>query len=521
MSVPMPPTDPAEPSATRPATTRAAWLGFACLGLLLLAFAAWRPLTLPDEGRYAEIGRWMLQSGDRITPRVNGIPFFHKPPLLYWLEADSIALFGVTPLAVRVPVVAHALLMLVALYLFARAIVAEAVARRAAWMFGTSLAFLAAGQYVNHDTLVACWIGIAIACFARACGPGGTVDAVWARLGFAACALGVLSKGLIGLALPGLVLAAWLIWDAPRDVPRWLARLPWLSGLAIFLALTAPWFWLAEREYPGMLAYLFGTQHLARYTAAGFNNARPWWFYLAAIALLSLPWGLLALVEGVRGLRAPLALPARWWRLCVAWVIAILVFFSVPRSKIVGYILPVMPAIALLAAAGWERLRLASRWRGIAWGAGVTLALALAVAANGYAERQGRRDGTGAIADALMARWQPGERVYVSGDYPYDLPFLANYPEQLIVIDDWVAVRLSGVDNWLTEMLDGAGFDPEAGEALQYPGALDAESSSASSWLLLPRHDEADDDWILVAETPAWALYRSPVSGGVAAPARP
>ena len=118
-------------------------------------------------------------------------------------------------------------------------------------------------------------------------------------------------------------------------------------------------------------------------------------------------------------------------------------------------------------------------------------------------------------------RCQPGERVYVSGDYPYDLPFLANYPEQLIVIDDWVAVRLSGVDNWLTEMLDGAGFDPEAGEALQYPGALDAAALDPGAWLLLPRHDEADDDWILVAETPAWALYRSPVSGGVAAPARP
>ena len=81
------------------------------LALLLLVLAAWRPLALPDEGRYAEVGRWMLSSGDWLTPRLDGVPFFHKPPLLYWLEAASMQLFGVTPWAARLVVVLHACLM--------------------------------------------------------------------------------------------------------------------------------------------------------------------------------------------------------------------------------------------------------------------------------------------------------------------------------------------------------------------------------------------------------------------------
>ena len=188
------------------------WLLLAVLWLLLLLFATMRPLAMPDEGRYGEVGRWMLQSGDWLTPRLNGLPFFHKPPYLYWLQALALATFGVNELALRVVPALHVGLMLVALYLAARRISTEAIARRAALMLGTSLTFLVGGQYVNHDMLVATWIGVAIWCFAFAFMAGERPNATLARLGFVACALGMLSKGLIGLALPGLVLLIWLLW---------------------------------------------------------------------------------------------------------------------------------------------------------------------------------------------------------------------------------------------------------------------------------------------------------------------
>ena len=187
------------------------WLTLGALCLLLLLMAAMRPLAVPDEGRYGEIGRWMLQSGDWLTPRLNGLPFFHKPPLLYWLQAMSLATFGINEVALRLVPALHAGLMLVALYLSARLISTEPIARRAVLMLGTSLTFLVGGQYVNHDMLVATWIGVAIWCFAFAFMAGDKPNALLARLGFAACALGMLSKGLIGIALPGMVLVVWLL----------------------------------------------------------------------------------------------------------------------------------------------------------------------------------------------------------------------------------------------------------------------------------------------------------------------
>ena len=113
----------------------------ASLSLLLLVLAALRPLALPDEGRYAEVGRWMLVSGDWLTPRLNGIPFFHKPPLMGWLEAASMAVFGVHDWSVRLVVAAHAVLLLACTLWGTRQIATEAVARRAVCMLGTSLAF--------------------------------------------------------------------------------------------------------------------------------------------------------------------------------------------------------------------------------------------------------------------------------------------------------------------------------------------------------------------------------------------
>ena len=192
--------------------SRGLLLILAALLFLLLALAALRPLSVPDEGRYADIGRWMLQSGDWMVPRLNGIPFFHKPPLLHWLLAGTMAVFGVSTWAARLVPALSAVLLLVALYCSSRILVNDQVARRAALMLGTSVSFLIGGQFINHDILVAAWISVAIWGFALAMLCGDRPHAGLARLAFIACALGVLAKGLIGVVLPGLVLFAWILW---------------------------------------------------------------------------------------------------------------------------------------------------------------------------------------------------------------------------------------------------------------------------------------------------------------------
>lgn len=491
------------------------WLMLAGLWLLLLSMAAMRPLAVPDEGRYGEVGRWMLQSGDWLTPRLNGLPFFHKPPLLHWLQALSLASFGINELALRLAPALHAGLMLVALYLSARNISTETIARRAVLMLGTSMTFLVAGQYVNHDMLVATWIGVAIWCFAFAFMAGEKPNGTLARLGFAACALGMLSKGLIGIALPGLVLFIWLLWT--RQFKK-ILYLPWLSGLALFTLIALPWFVLAQQKYPQLFDYMFIGQQFNRYTATTYNNPQPWWFYLLALVLLFFPWVFFSLNQWRRPFGPPASaatvapLAAPWWQLCWVWVIAIVFFFSIPHSKIVGYVLPVIAPLALLAALGWERA-MAHRARAGKLFLGLCLlnmAIALVLMTKvGDVTRTGRAQD---VAQALACAAQPTDTVYVSGKYPYDLPFYAQTNKPLVVLEDWPALRQRAGDGWQRELFEGADFDAQAAQVLQSPEALAPAGAAAGNWFVARTGNKMADGlvgWKLFYQGAGWVLYQS------------
>ena len=507
----------------RPVTEqRKSWLTLSVLFLLLLAFAAWRPLALPDEGRYGEVGRWMLQSGDWLVPRINGIPFFHKPPYLYWLEAASMAVFGAHAWAARLVPALHAGLMLLALYLSARHLASEVVARRAVWMLGSSLSFLLGGQYVNHDMVVAAWIGVAIWCFALAFMHGDKPHAALARWGFVACALGVLSKGLIGVALPGLVLLVWLV---STGQIRKVFGLPWVSGLALFVIIAVPWFWITELRFPGMLDYMFGKHQIGRFSATSFNNRQPWWFYGACLVLLLFPWVFFAINQGlaqvVRSKTATLLIAKNGLALCWLWLLAIMVFFSFPSSKIIGYALPVMPPLALLAALGWEEAVLRLKLGAPAqrrWFAGLCLAsLGLAAAANVAAARFTNQYGAKDVAQALEAAGgKPSDTVYQLGDFAYDLPFYRQASQPMVVIQDWPALRERRSDDWQNELLDGAKFDKASAHVLQEPQVLAQSGAQQGRFWLLAPHDSPLDGFALVFKGRAWSLYQGPAGAGSA-----
>ncbi|MDR0457889.1 MAG: glycosyltransferase family 39 protein [Burkholderiaceae bacterium] len=508
----------------------AAWWLMAALFALLLLLAALRPLALPDEGRYGEVGRWMAFSGDWLIPRLNGLPFFHKPPLLYWLEAASVTLLGATPWALRLAPALHAGLMLAALFLAARAFSrhtgagddGERLARRAALMLGSSPAFLVGGQYINHDMLVAAWIGVAIWCFAAAFLRGEKPHTGWALAGFAACALGVLSKGLIGLALPGLVLFIWLLWTRQF---RKVWRLPWLRGLLLFAVIAVPWFVLAERRYPGLFAYLFGVQQFTRYVGRGFNNVQPWWFYLPCLILLLFPWAFFALAEGAararRGKPSAAPLPAapvsrQVQALCWIWIAAILIFFSIPRSKLIGYILPVMPPLALLAALGWGRWMHGRRAAG-AWLAALTaLPLVMVCVANIVVSRyETPRTSARNIALALACDAAPDDPVYAVNSFPYDLPFYARMTHPLIAVQNWAQLRVSEGDTWKREMFEAGDFEPaRAARLLQSPpAALQTAHATPHAWVAVTQDHAAEvqeQGFRLVTQSGHWALYASP-----------
>ena len=504
---------------------RKSWLALATLFLLLLVLAALRPLAVPDEGRYGEIGRWMLYSGDWLTPRLNGIPFFHKPPLLYWLEAALLALFGVNAWAARLAPALHAALLLLTMYAAVRRFATEALARRAVWMLGSSLTFLLGGQYVNHDMLVAAWIGVAIWCFALAFMHGEKPDAALARWGFVACALGLLSKGLIGVALPGLVLLIWLVWT--RQLKK-IAYLPWLSGLALFALIALPWFWYTEQQFPGMLDYMFGKQQASRFSTTFFNNARPWWFYAPCLVALLFPWVFFvpnqAFAQAGRAQPAINSIAKAWPALCWIWVLAIIGFFSIPSSKIVGYAFPVMAPLAVLAALGWDaamaRLKLARRTQEKLFAALCALSIGIAIAGNMAATRYIEKYSAQDVAQALQATGaQPSDTVYLLGDYAYDLPFYRQASTPMIVIQDWPALRRSPSDDWQHELLDGTDFEAQSGAVLQTPEVLAQITTKTRVWLV-SSHDTPVAGFVRLFKGREWSLYR-PEAASESAPEGP
>ncbi|HOB65756.1 glycosyltransferase family 39 protein [Ottowia sp.] len=509
-------------------------LGLLACWVLLVLLGAVRPLALPDEGRYAEISRWMLVSGDWLVPRLNGLPFFHKPPLLHWLQASAMGVLGAHAWAARLVPAAAAGLMLAGLYVASRRLVGEPLARRAALMLALSAGFLLGGQYINHDMLVASWIASAIWCFALAflqAGDGGRPHAGWARAGFVCCGLGILTKGLIGVALPGLVLFVWLsLARRWRQVPR----LPWLSGLALFAAIAVPWFVLAAQRYPDLWSYMFGAQQFGRYTGGGFNNQQPWWFYVAGLLLLLFPWPVFmffrrpALANKAADASEKIAndtLLLAW-----VWLLAILLFFSIPRSKLIGYVLPVLPPLALLAAAGWQRA-MAGRANAGRWFAAlavVPLLISLGITF-GFGPYQRHRL-TADLARELACRAAPGDPVYLegSGSFPYDLPFVAGLDAPLVVVQHWPTTRDDLGDGWEREMLEAGDFEPaRAAELLRAPTVLEQAATQPRRWLVAPsqlkdgtgqKFDyQPPPGWRRVVDGDRWDLWQSAPEGPEAA----
>ena len=523
------------------------------VSILLIFLSAFRPLALPDEARYAEIGRWMWESGDWLVPRLNGIPFFHKPPLLYWLGGIANSVTGPSAWFFRLIPVTHAILILALMGPFLCETLGVIFARKAVLIFGSSAAFLLGGQYINHDMMVACWINIAIGSFGwfvMHCDPNSSASiedkAITNKrvplLGFFACGMGVLSKGLIGVVLPLAVVLAWLCWCG-----RWYAlkRLPWVSGLLVFICITFPWFIVVESKYPGMLSYMFGMHQLARFTGTQFNNPQPFWFYLVAISLLMGPWflgfwvhqyqNLYDILRNSSGFKERLKSflnEFKWEKqnqikseklligLCVIWVWVIVIFFSIPSSKIIGYVLPVIAPTCVLCVLGWDRLTQQTRikhffYKGmfvLSLGVVVLIQIQAAVITNRYASVD--------VAKVLSCQDLSNAKILIAGEYAYDLPFLMNLKTQLWVVQNWDNERIHAGDNWRREMFEGVNFEPETSSVLKPMYTLATESKVSERWLLIPKEWTAKPmvenfGYILEYKGQAWSLYRSQLTHSI------
>jgi len=340
------------PSETEPSWRRDVVL----LVVLFGALFAWRlgtaPLVNPDEGRYAEIPREMVASGDWVTPRLDGVPYFEKPPLMYWAVAACEKLLGPSEWSVRLAPALLAIGGILMTYGAARRILGRDAGFWAAIVLGTSLLYITFVHLLGLDMAVSVFMSAGLFCFIAAVReqPGRARRILFWGL-YAGAALATLTKGLIGFLLPGAVMFLWLLL-----LGQWKRLRPFYlpSGLVIFAAIAAPWHFLVSRSNPGWAHFYFIFEQFERYSDKGHGRYQPVWWFIPILALGLFPWtGFIwsAFRDSLAGGWSRRRENADAWFFAI-WAGFIFLFFSASKSKLIPYILPVFPPIAVVVG-GW------------------------------------------------------------------------------------------------------------------------------------------------------------------------
>ncbi len=338
-------------------TTKQLWWLIIVAAVIWFSNLEYRTLVKPDEGRYAEIPREMVKSGDWTTPRLNELKYFEKPPLQYWATAVAYTVFGEHQWTSRLwaGLTGFAGILLVwfaGLRLFGR----EA-ADYAAMLLGSSLLYVLIGHINTLDMGVTFFITLGI--FALLLGQSETDEKKrrnWMLLAWAGMALAVLSKGLMGLILPGTAVLIYCVLQRDLTV---LKRMHWLPGLAVFFLIVTPWFYLVMKANPEFFEKFFIYEHYTRFITKDLGRYQPWYYFVPILLSGALPWTVLMFDSVLRawrdGGRADKAFSPE--RFLMIWAVFIYLFFSVSGSKLPSYLLPMFPALALLMGQRMVKIR--------------------------------------------------------------------------------------------------------------------------------------------------------------------
>lgn len=316
-----------------------------------------RGLNEPDEGRYAEIAREMIETRDWLVPHFWYLPHFDKPPMTYWLVAMSMEFFGRNEWAVRLPVALAGLSGVWAVLLLGRSIGGRRVGRWSALVLQASLLYFVMARMLTTDVFLTQFVAWAIYFFWRSWLCVRRAESVngfwkWHLAGWVAVVFAFLTKGPIALAIP---LVAWLT----LIVSRWktLERKGTLlggmfCGVGLFFVLAAPWFLAVNQRIPGTLNYMVFHQAAGHVTGATISNRRGFPFYFFAILAVGLlPWSwLLGWLWRRAHWRQLPELQKDAWLMLNFWAGFTFTLFSVTHSKLPAYILPIFPALAVMLA---------------------------------------------------------------------------------------------------------------------------------------------------------------------------
>ena len=303
-----------------------------------------------DEPRYAQVAREMLSRRDWITPTLGGHAWLEKPPLYYWQAMIAYSLFGVSDTAARIPSAIDATLLVVAIYLFFRRF-RPGVEVDAALITASCAGIIGYARAASMDMPLASAFAIGILAW-------------WAwresekRIYLAAfylcMALGMLAKGPVGPLLAAITVILYAI--TVRDA-RLIARTAWPPGILLFLAVALPWYIAVQLRNPRFFREFILEHNLARFSSNLYHHPEPFWYYIPVILLALMPWTVFVAVAFAQSARIwwaerraerDLELQFRVFACC--WLIVPILFFSISRSKLPGYILPAVPAGVVLLA---------------------------------------------------------------------------------------------------------------------------------------------------------------------------
>jgi len=321
------------------------------------------PLYDADEGRNGEVGREMAATNDYVMPRIDGMPYLDKPIVYFAAEAMCMEVLGPTELAARLPALVFTYFTAALLFWFARRVWGEDEALIAAIAYLAMPLTLAFSRTVIFDSALSFFMVLSTIAFYFAvdCGaaaPGGALrrgrrSHMWSALAWTSIAFGVLTKGPVAIAVPLLI-------AIPFAIRRKAFRALWSwIGLALFVVIIAPWVWAVSNVVPDFLHYVLVTETAQRLATKALKRTGPPWYFIPFVIGGALPWCIPAAMSFRRERKdEPLIFAA-------LWVVMPFIFFSISQSKRPQYILPVMPAIALLAARCWtteeRRARIAAR----------------------------------------------------------------------------------------------------------------------------------------------------------------
>ncbi|MCZ6913122.1 MAG: glycosyltransferase family 39 protein [Rickettsia endosymbiont of Ixodes persulcatus] len=357
------------------------------ISLLFGLFLGSRPLSTPDEARYSEIPREMLARHDFVTPHLNGIKYFEKPPLVYWIQVASIKLFhpslgtavnpakaskldkafstkSISEWVVRIPNALLALLGCLFLYAAGRLLFDRKTGILSAVILATSFLYFALARMVTLDMSLSVFLSSSLLAFLVAVNsPRGLKRRYLCYAAYSFSALAVLTKGLVGIVFPVMIVGLWILLTHQW---RLLKQIYLPTGILLFLLIVLPWHVLVQLRNSEFFQFYFIDQQFLRYSTLIAQRYKPDWFFIPILFAGFLPWVVFlfqAIAVNFPKTRQQIREKSNHVFLFL-WIGIIFSFFSLSHSKLIPYILPIFPAIALLTGnyLSTQESRLGIKW---------------------------------------------------------------------------------------------------------------------------------------------------------------